>query len=85
MSNMNRFYFKTNYHIIRLIKTIRRIYYGEERSSMARKPEPIIIESVEYDYVGTDNQFKNFLKNIIKDYLSEDKLQPEEEILKKSA
>ena len=52
---------------------------------MARKAEPSIIESVEYDYVGTDNQFKDFLKNIIKDYLLEDKLQPEEEILKKSA
>ena len=82
---MNRLCFKTNYHIIRLIKTIRCIYYGEERSSMARKAEPIIIESVEYDYVGTDNQFKVFLRNIIKDYLTEDKLQPEEEILKKSA
>ena len=52
---------------------------------MARKAEPIIIESVEYDYVGTDNQFMDFLRNIIKDYLTEDKLQPEEEILKKSA
>ena len=28
----HRFYFKTNYHIIRIIKTIRRIYYGEERT-----------------------------------------------------
>ena len=82
---MNWFDFRIYYHIIRIIKTIRRLYYGGERSSMARKAEPIIIESVEYDYVGTDNQFKDFLRNIIKDYLSEDKLQPEEEILKKSA
>ena len=82
---MNRFCFKTNYNFNKLIKTIRCIYYGEERSSMARKAEPIIIESVEYDYVGTDSQFKVFLRNIIKDYLTEDKLQPEEEILKKSA
>ena len=82
---MNWFCFKTTFDFNRIIKTIRRIYYGEERSSMARKAEPIIIESVEYDYVGTDNQFKDFLKNIIKDYLLEDKLQPEEEILKKSA
>ena len=85
MSNMNRFCFKTTYNFNKFIKTIRCIYYGEERSSMARKAEPIIIESVEYDYVGTDNQFKDFLRNIIKDYLTEDKLQPEEEILKKSA
>ena len=82
---MNRFCFKTNYVINKIIKTIRCIYYGEERSSMARKPEPIIIESVEFDYVGTDNQFKDFLRNIIKDYLSEDKLEPEDKILKKSA
>lgn len=82
---MNRFWFNTKHHIIRIIKTIRRLYYGEERSSMARKPDPIIIESVEFDYVGTDNQFKDFLRNIIKDYLSEDKLEPEENILKKSA
>lgn len=82
---MNRFCNKTTYDFNRIIKTIRCIYYGEERSYMARKAEPIIIESVEFDYVGTDNQFKDFLRNIIKDYLSEDKLRPEEEILKKSA
>ena len=82
---MNRFCFKTTYDFNRIIKIIRRIYYGEERSSMARKAEPIIIESVEFDYVGTDNQFKDFLRSIIKDYLSEDKLRPEEEFLKKSA
>ena len=29
---MNRFYSKTNYHINQIIKTIRRIYYGEERT-----------------------------------------------------
>ena len=64
---MNRFCFKTNYHIIRLIKTIRCIYYGEERSSMARKAEPIIISTVEFDYVGTDEQFNTFLKSVVKD------------------
>ncbi len=30
MPNMNRFYSKTNYHINQIIKTIRRIYYGED-------------------------------------------------------
>ena len=79
------FYIKTNLNFNKTIKMIRRIYYSEERSSMARKAEPIIIESVEFEYVGTDNQFKDFLRNIIKDYLLEDKLQPEEKILKKSA
>ena len=29
---MNRFWFKTKHHTIRKIKTIRRIYYGEERN-----------------------------------------------------
>ena len=29
---MNRFYFKTNYVIVKFLKTIRRIYYGEERT-----------------------------------------------------
>lgn len=51
---------------------------------MARKSEPIIIESVEFNYVGTDNQFKNFIRNIITDYLSEDTLQPDEYYLNKS-
>ena len=83
---MNRFWFNTKHHIIRIIKTIRRIYYGEGRSSMARKPEPIIIESVEFDYVGTDEQFNAFLKSVVKDYISENNLLPDEDFyLEKSA
>ena len=74
---MNRFCFKTNYNFNKLIKTIRCIYYGEERSSMARKAEPIIIESVEYDYVGTEEQFRSFIKNIVRDYLVENNLFPD--------
>lgn len=35
---------------------------------MARKENPIIVESVEFDYVGTDEQFNTFLKSVIKDY-----------------
>ena len=83
---MNRFWFNTKHHIIRIIKTIRRIYYDEERSSMARKPEPIIIESVEFDYVGTNEQFNAFLKSVVKDYISENNLLPDEDFyLEKSA
>ena len=83
---MNRFWFNTKHHIIRITKTIRRIYYDEERSSMARKPEPIIIESVEFDYVGTDEQFNAFLKSVVKDYISENNLLPDEDFyLEKSA
>lgn len=33
---------------------------------MARKENPIIVESVDFDYVGTDEQFNTFLKSIIK-------------------
>lgn len=83
---MNRFCLKTNYVINKIIKTIRRIHYGEERSSMARKAEPIIISTVEFDYVGTDEQFNTFLKSVVKDYISENNLLPDEDYsLEKSA
>ena len=83
---MNRFCFKTTFDFNRIIKTIRRIYYGEERSSMARKAEPIIISTVEFDYVGTDEQFNTFLKSVVKDYISENNLLPDEDYsLEKSA
>lgn len=83
---MNRFCFKTTYNFNKFIKTIRCIYYGEERSSMARKAEPIIISTVEFDYVGTDEQFNTFLKSVVKDYISENNLLPDEDFpLEKSA
>ena len=83
---MNRFDFRIYYHIIRIIKTIRRIYYGGERSSMARNAEPIIISTVELDYIGTDEQFNTFLKSVVKDYISENNLLPDEDFcLEKSA
>ena len=44
----------------------------------ARKENPIIVESVEFDYVGTDEQFNTFLKSIIKDYLTENNLLPDD-------
>lgn len=45
---------------------------------MARKENPIIVESVEFDYVGTDEQFNTFLKSVIKDYLTENNLLPDD-------
>ena len=36
-----------------------------------------IIESVEYDYVGTEEQFRSFIKNIVRDYLVENNLFPD--------
>lgn len=44
---------------------------------MARKENPIIVKSVEFDYVGTDEQFNAFLKSVIKDYLTENHLLPD--------
>ena len=45
---------------------------------MARNQNPIIVESVEFDYVGPDEQFNTFLKSIIKDYLTENNLLPDD-------
>lgn len=36
------------------------------------------IRSVEFVYIGTDTQFSAFLKSVITDYLSENRLIPEE-------
>ena len=54
---------------------------------MSRKSEPVIIESVFYNYTGIDEQFNTFLKSVIKDYVSENNLLPDDEniIDKKSA
>ena len=43
-----------------------------ERSAMGRKKKESNITSVMYSYVGTDDQFDNFLKMMLHDYLSVD-------------
>lgn len=43
-----------------------------ERSAMSRKKKESNIKSVMYSYVGTDDQFDNFLKMMLHDYLSVD-------------
>ena len=55
--------------------------------NMGRKIEVPIIETVEFYYNGSDKQFNLFLKNIIKDYISEDNLLPDdvEKVSEKSA
>lgn len=45
---------------------------------MSRKIEAPVINTVEFYYGGTNKEFDLFLKNVIKDYISNDKLQPEE-------
>ena len=42
-----------------------------------RKDTAPKIESVSFVYVGTDNQFNNFLKSVIHDYVTDDKTLPE--------
>lgn len=54
---------------------------------MSRKIEAPVINTVEFYYGGTNKEFDLFLKNVIKDYISEDKSQPDdtENITEKSA
>ena len=41
------------------------------------------ISSVNFKYVGTDEQYNAFIKNVVKDYITDDSLLPdtEEEII----
>jgi hypothetical protein len=44
-----------------------------------RKPaEPSKIESVEFYYSGSDKQFNEFLKAVVREYVVEDKLLPDD-------
>lgn len=72
---------------IEIILICHLVFYDGERRFMARKKEPIIIDSIFFNYVGTDEQFNVFLKSVIKDYISEDKILPDDENIddKKSA
>lgn len=36
------------------------------------------IESVIFDYTGSEKQFSDFLRAVVREYLSEDKTKPEE-------
>lgn len=45
---------------------------------MSRKIETPIVETVEFYYNGTDKQFNLFLKAVIKEYISDDKLLPDD-------
>lgn len=48
-----------------------------------------IISSVHFKYVGTDEQFNEFIKSVIKDYITDDSLLPDQEevitVVEKSA
>jgi hypothetical protein len=45
---------------------------------MSRKSMPVVIETVHYGYVGSDDQYNTFLKSIIKDYISDNNLLPDD-------
>ena len=52
-------------------------YSGE--AQRMRKCKPIRIASVRYNYVGTDDDFNRFLRNVVMDYLQEDTIAPLED------
>ncbi|MDD4495281.1 MAG: hypothetical protein PHV32_13240 [Eubacteriales bacterium] len=45
---------------------------------MARKIEMPVIELVEFYYAGSDKQFNEFLKAIVREYVIDDKLLPDD-------
>lgn len=53
---------------------------------MGRKESKPVIETVEFVYIGSDKQFNDFMKAVIRDYVLEDKIIPDieqNEIVKK--
>ena len=44
-----------------------------------KKHNSLPIESVTFEYVGTDKQFNEFLRSVIHDYVSDDKTLPQQE------
>ena len=64
------------------VKICKRIYdnhsgaFRRREARLLRKQKPIKIASVRYNYVGTDENFNLFLRNVIKDYLQDDSMTP---------
>lgn len=65
------------------VELCKRIYdnhsgaFRRREARLLRKQKPIKIASVRYNYVGTDEKFNLFLRNVIKDYLRDDSMIPE--------
>ena len=55
----------------------------ESGAVMARKSEYSTIESVTVNYIGTDEEFNLFLKNIVRDYLQNERIEAEDEVHEK--
>ena len=64
------------------VELCKRIYdyhsgaFRRREARLLRKQKPIKIASVRYNYVGTDENFNLFLRNVIKDYLHDDSTTP---------
>ena len=44
-----------------------------------KKNNSLPIERVTFEYVGTDKQFNEFLRSVIRDYVTDDKTLPQQE------
>lgn len=53
--------------------------YDRERTSMNKTNESSRIKSVQFEYVGTDEQFVNFLKCVFRDYITGCKVASDEQ------
>ena len=52
----------------------------KQKGKYMKKNNSLPIESITFEYVGTDKQFNEFLRSVIHDYVSEDKTLPQQEI-----
>ena len=44
-----------------------------------KRSNSLPIERVTFEYVGTDKQFNEFLRSVIRDYVTEDRTLPEQD------
>ena len=62
------------------VELCKRIYdnhsgaFRRKEARLLRKQKPIKIASVRYNYVGTDEKFNLFVRNVIKDYLQDNSM-----------
>ena len=49
---------------------------NKKKGKYMKKNNSLPIESVTFEYVGTDKQFNEFLRSVIRDYVSDDKTLP---------
>lgn len=85
MNDEHDFFFQLSYHLLphcTFVESCKRIYdnhsgaFRRREARLLRMQKPIKIASVRYNYVGTDESFNLFLRNVIKDYLQVDSMTP---------